>query len=100
MFGLTILLDLSTQTHKEPEYVDHQFQCDPLDVVVEVVLPRSPPSALLTDVRTACMVALMQVKMYLQGLTPAKTNSYYKPIETLSYLWPSLIQISIRLNHL
>lgn len=59
-------LDLSTQTtHIQPECVDNHFQCDPLNVVVEVALPRSSLCPLLSDVSAACTVTLMQVKMYL-----------------------------------
>jgi len=68
-----ILLDLSAgRTHTEPEYVDDQFQRDPLDVQVELVLPRSSLRPLLTDVSAAGTVALTQVKINLQCLTPAE----------------------------
>ncbi len=62
--------------HREPEYVDNQFQCDPLDVVVQVVLPGSPLCSLLAEVSAAGVVALIQVKVYLQGLTPAAKHSH------------------------
>lgn len=60
--------------HTEPKYVDYQFQRDPLDVVVEVVLPCSPLCPPLVDVMAAGAVALVQVKVYLQGLPPENTQ--------------------------
>lgn len=76
--SVKLCLDFSTQgTRAEPEYVDHQFQCDPLDFVVEVLLPCSPLCTLLIDVSAAGTVALMKVKMDLQGQTPAKAHSCY-----------------------
>lgn len=46
-----------------PEDVDQQLQCDPLDLVVEALLPGSSLRPLLADVGAAGLVALMQVKV-------------------------------------
>lgn len=58
----------------EPEDVDEQLQRDPLDVVVEAVLPGSPLRPLLADVGAARMVTLIQVEMNVQGEAPADTQ--------------------------
>lgn len=54
-----------------PEDVDQQLQCDPLDLVVEALLPGSSLRPLLADVGAAGLVALMQVEVNPQGETPA-----------------------------
>lgn len=59
-----------------PKDVELQFQCNPLDLVVEALLPGSPLRPLLTDVSAAGLVALMQVEVNPQGETPAKESSY------------------------
>lgn len=67
-----LLLD-TIETKRGPEYVDYQFQCDPLDVMVKIVLPYSFLGPLLIDVCAACMATLIHVKVYLQGLASAET---------------------------
>lgn len=49
-----------------PEYIDDQFQCKPLDVIIEAALPRSSLVTLLIDVRAATTATLVQVKVHLQ----------------------------------
>lgn len=72
---ISALVDTTHNEHTEPEYVNDQFQCYSLDVVVEVALPRSSLRPLLVDVNAACMAALIQIKMNLQRLAPAKDCS-------------------------
>lgn len=57
---------LLNRTNREPEYVDDQLQRQPLDVVVEVALPRSSLSPLIVDVGAAGAATLVQVKVFLQ----------------------------------
>lgn len=59
-----------------PEDVDQQFQCNPLDLVVEVLLPSSSLRPLLADVCAAGLVALMQVEVNPEGETPAKEHKF------------------------
>lgn len=69
----TVLFYLEIEKmHMEPEYVDHQFQCEHLDFMVDVVLPGSSLCSVFADVSAACTATLIQVKMYLQRHTPAK----------------------------
>lgn len=55
-----------------PKDVKLQFECNPLNLVVEPLLPGSPLRPLLTDVSAGGLVALMQVKVNPQRETPAK----------------------------
>ena len=68
------IASLLNKTHIAPEYVDYQFQCYPLDVAVEALLPCSFLCPLLIDVSAGCNAALIQFKMYMQRLAPA-TNT-------------------------
>lgn len=54
-----------TQKHTTPKYVDNEFQGNPLNVEVDVVLPSAPLSSVFIDVSAGWSVALIQVKLYL-----------------------------------